>query len=737
MKPKLNRIISLLSLLVLVPLDLGASANNTIIVDVSRTKARAGDTVQVNVRILQHGPLLSKESICAAVLTPTVGTEERPLLAVAPKQGMYRIDIILEKQAPQGLYAVHVWIGDRTNPSAVGKATFLVGMIVADFFIASYVDSLKPGEDVEAYLQSFRQVGGNFLIAHNLITRHGAYYSSRIIKADAKRGSPNDLVELLLDQADKKGIAVMLSVSWDMTKNSHYKDRIKEIKSIADELFDLYRHHPSLVGFYSYQEGSGTYYAPFIREFSEHIKSLHHNLLTACAPHIDDPLLAGYLSTIEDLDIIIYQAGVMASYRTDNRKKYPHRRVRDVCGLGAGAKRLQNKIALNHVELFGYLEQRLDSHTVATSYENIVRQILSAATVTDADGISFFSYHAHVYNLLKLGPRVDQSRAAIADSVKAFTLITSQVSRQQNPIALYFPYSDWIIERWPNYFLPALDAFRVLGLPVDILPYAPSLEEAIYPYYPINMNGKVLERLLNERTVLLLSNVSGFQQTDSDLIEAFVESGGAVVAFGPQIPMGRSYDRTELFGIREDGENVNRYVSVRQAAGRRAPAGKQFSLSAGAFTRWSSVSSKVVATFDAGSPAVVVQRFGKGLTVSILTDALTAVRSFPDLVLDMIDEALKTSGHRRVADIHGLNENEDIAAVSTSSGGRIALVNHNTRDLKVEVTPLNVIEGGEIEWIDMGTSSIITVHGTDEKLEMTIPATSFRCLEYRPSLHRR
>ena len=724
-------------MLALVPLDLGALAHSTITMNISRTKAHPGDTVVVNVRILHHGTPPSTESISAVVLTPTVGTEERSLSIVASKHGMYRLDIILGKQAPQGLYAVHAWIGDRTNPSAVGKATFLVGMIVADFFVAPYVDSLKPDDDVETYFHSFQQVGGNFLIAHNLITQHGAYYSSRIIKTDVKRGSSNDLVELVLNQADKKGMAVMLSVGWDMTKNSHYKDRMKEIKSIADELFNLYRHHPSLVGFYSYQEGSGTYYAPFIREFSEYIKSLHPNLLTACAPHIDDPLLVGYLSTIEDLDIIIYQAGVMASYRTDNRKKYPHRRVRDVCGLGAGAKRLQNKIAINHVELFGYLEQRLDSHTVATSHENIIRQILSAATVTDADGLSLFTYHVHVFSLLKLDPRVEQSRAAIADGIKAFRFITSQVSRQQNPIALYFPYSDWIIERWPNYFLPALDAFRVLGLPVDILPYAPSLEEAVYPYYPINMNRQVLDRLLNERTVLLLPNVSGFQQTDSDLLKAFVDGGGVVIAFGPQIPMGRSYDRTDLFGIREEGENVHRYVTVKQATGHRAPAGKEFSLSAGAFTRWSSVSSKVIAAFDDGSPAVVVKRYGKGLTVSILTDASTAVRSFPDLVLDMIDEAMKTSGHRRVADIHGLNENVDLAAVETPSGGRIALANHGTAGLKVEVTPLNVIGGGEIEWIDMVTGSIITIHGTDDKLAITIPATSFRCLEYRSSSHRR
>ena len=115
---------------------------------------------------------------------------------------------------------------------------------------------------------------------------------------------------------------------------------MQQIKAIAAELYELYKHHPSLVGFYSYQEGSGTYYVPYVQEFSQYIKSLNPNLLTACAPHVDDPLLAGYLSTVSELDIIIYQAGVMASYRTDNRKMYPFRRVKDFCALGAGAQAL-------------------------------------------------------------------------------------------------------------------------------------------------------------------------------------------------------------------------------------------------------------------------------------------------------------------------------------------------------------------------------------------------------------
>ncbi|HEX6729028.1 MAG TPA: DUF4434 domain-containing protein, partial [Pyrinomonadaceae bacterium] len=506
---------------------------------------KPGETVEIGVRTLK------RDLVYAVLLTPSVGARSLSLLPMLTERGVYRSSFVLPAAAPRGMYVVHVWTGEAANPTSVGRATFLVGQLINDFFIASYVDTVQAAADIDAYLKDFRRVGGNFLVAHNLISPTKAYYPSKLCKTDVIKGSANDLVELVLQRADKEGFAVLLSVSWDMTKQSHFKDRMQEIKAIAKELYDLYKHHPSLAGFYSYQEGSGTYFVPYVREFSQYIKGLDRNLLTACAPHVDDPLLAGYLSTVEELDIIIYQAGVMASYRTDNRKKYPFRRVKDFCALGAGAKRLQNKIAINHVELFGYLENRLNPQTAATTYGNIYPQILSAATVADADGISFFTFHAHVYEALKKHPAVERSRAAVADGVKAFDLITTQTSRNRNPVAVYFPYSDWIIERWPNYFLPALDAFRVLGVPVDVLPYAPPLEESVYPYYPFHMNNDVLARLLKEPTVLVLPNVSGFQQTDSDLIKSFVEQGGVIVAFGPQVPMGRSYERRELFGVEE------------------------------------------------------------------------------------------------------------------------------------------------------------------------------------------
>jgi uncharacterized protein DUF4434 len=708
----------LLFVFLIAPINVFATSGNQVTVSLDRKRAKRGEVVEVRIQ--------STVAVRAVLLTPTAGVKDLQL--VPGPQNTFHAKIAIGQSDPDGLYLVHTWTSEASNPTSIGKASFLVGRVVNDFFIPAYLDTTNPATDLESYLKDFRSIGGNFLIVHNLITTSKAFYPSKIARTDVTPGSPNDLVELTLRATDKHALPVLLSVSWDMTKQTHYKDRMAEIKAIAGELYELYKHHPSLAGFYSYQEGSGTYYVPFVREFSEHIKSLNPNLLTACAPHVDDPLLAGYISTVEELDIIIYQAGVMASYRTDNRKMYPFRRVRDFCALGAGAKRLQDKISINHVELFGYLENRLTPDTTATTYDNIYQQILSASTVTDADGISFFTYQAHVYQTAKKLPQVARSRAAVVDGMKAFDLISANVANKTNPLAVYFPYSDWIIERWHNYFLPALDAFRVLGVPVDLLPYAPPLDESVYPYYPFHANRDVLARLLRERTVLVLPNVSGFQQTDSDLIKAFVEQGGVVVAFGPQVPMGRSYERDELFGLVEEKKKASHSsVGVREAIGERVKTGARFELSSLQLPLWSAKDARVIASFEDGSPAVATNKYGKGTIVTVLPDASTAARSMPELLRDALDYATAAArGGTLLVDIAGSNENSDVAVGPTASGFRVAVINYDSTEKEVLLKPVKRRDVGQ--WLDLATNARI---GTTHSLKLKIPARGFRAVEFR------
>ncbi|HEX7294281.1 MAG TPA: hypothetical protein VF251_00930, partial [Pyrinomonadaceae bacterium] len=355
-------------------------------------------------------------------------------------------------------------------------------------------------------------------------------------------------------------------------------------------------------------------------------------------------------------------------------------------------------------------------------------QILSAATVAKADGISFFTYHAHVYDAAKKLPQVKRSHEAVADSMKAFMLITEKVSDAANELVVYFPYSDWIIERWPNYFLPALDAFRLLGLPVDVLPYAPPLEESVYPYYPFHHNKDVLQRLLAEKTVLILPNVSGFQQTDSDLIKPFIEQGGVVVAFGPQVPMGRSYERADLFGIEETTtRKAHSAVVMSSAIGARTKTTRGLRVDANESTVWKLKGARLIASFEDASPAVTVNRYGKGAAIVILPDANTAAHHMRQLTLDVLDYARSLRQGSSLVDVVGTRETSDVAIKKTAGGFRVALVNHDAGELSVVLKPTTPARD-KTSWFDLTNDRLI---GSRHSLTVTVPARGFRAIEFR------
>ena len=680
-----------------------------------RVRARPGDRLTFRIRG-------ADASSRAVLLAPGGGT--RPLVLDARK-GEHGLDISLPADGAAGLYLIHVWTGEPQRPKALGKAAIVVGPIVLDFFLPSYLDPSNPRADLSAYLDDFRSLGGNTLIAHALITPDRAYFPSAIARNSVERGSPSDIVEQLLNEADRRGLSVFLSVSWDMTHPAPYTDRMRQITALMAELFSLYAGHVSLAGFYSYQEGSGTYYVPYVREFTGRVKALNPGLLSACAPFVDDPLVAGYLSTVDTLDMMIFQGQVMASYRTDNRKKYPLRRVRDFAALGIGAKWLQDKIAIAHVELFGYLENRPDPAILAASYENIFGQIASVATAPGADGIALFAYHPHIWSARR-DARVQRSRQAVADGLDVFRRLQRTFEPQTNPLTVYSPYSDWIIERWTTSTLPGLDAFRRAGVPVDILPYAPAIEESVYPYFPFHMNPSVLERLLSTRRVLLLPDVSGFQQTDSDLIDAFVKRGGVVVAFGPQLPMGRSFERDELFGGREAGGSPPRGVRGTSGSGRRTQPDGMCTLPAPVGPGWSATTGRVLAKFDDGSPAILANAYGAGLAVAVLPSAPSMASGCPDLLRDVLDHALKHAGHPPLTDVIGLTEASDVAIAPISSGLTVTIVNHDSSSRDVSIRP--ALPGGG--WFEaVGNRSIDTT--PDGQLRLAVPAGGVRSVELR------
>jgi Domain of unknown function (DUF4434) len=716
-------------------LALGLSAVQALAFDrldvtVTPRRPEPGDTVVIRIEAPKDG-----SEVRAALLRPRTGQTSIDLRAPAAdaKEKIYEASLTIGPSDPEGLYAVHAWTGDEKAPKAIGKGWFLRGRIILDYPILSLVDPKRPGADIQAYLEDIRGLGLNTLIVHVLMDRDKAYYPSEVARNDVLRGSRGDYVETFLRFSDRMGFTCLLSVSWDMTHNTDYATAPAEIRWVTDELWALYGHHPSLAGFYSYQEGSGTYMVPYLREFCGHVKKLDPNLLTSCAPYVDDPLLAGYLSVLDSLDMIIYQGMTMASYRPDNVKRYPLRRVRDLCGVGIGAKWLQDKIAITHTELFGYLENRVSKEHNTTTYENILPQVLSAATAAGSDGISFFTYHANVHDAGRKPANakdIARARQAVVDGLTAYNLIWEKVARRPSPVAFYYPYEDWVNERWSAAYLPAIDAFRRLGVAADFVPFAPALTESVYPFYPYRPNGTALRRYLGEKMALVLPDVSGLHAVDSDFIKSFLEQGGAIVAFGPQLPMGNTYDRETLLGAAEGAKVPRKEIIVRKAAGERAKAGARFALEAGqSWAGWQAKGAEVVAAFEDGTAAVFTNRVGRGIVASFAMDAAAAARAIPEVARDVLDAALAVTGAKRPVDVLAATENIDLASCVIENGVRAAVVNHEAGPIDVVLVPVGAAPGGT--WTDLATGKTQAGRTGDGALAISIPARGYVCWQYR------
>jgi hypothetical protein len=214
---------------------------------------------------------------------------------------------------------------------------------------------------------------------------------------------------------------------------------------------------------------------------------------------------------------------------------------------------------------------------------------------------------------------------------------------------------------------------------------------------------------------------------DSDLIKAFVENGGAVIAFGPQIPMGRTYERKDLFGIDETGRTaVHKSILVRTALGNRSKEGSSIYAKGIQLPVWRAENSRVIAAFEDGSPAATMNKVGKGLAISILPDAQTAVQILPELVRDILDYAVAFSGKRFPVDITGGNDDTDIAISETPDGFRVAFVNHNPGTMEIILRPVNAAV--KPRWTDMVSGQRLS---QGRGLKLKIPAGGFLALEYQ------
>jgi hypothetical protein len=707
----------------------------TVSVEVQADKLRveAGDRVIVRA-IVRSVRSVRNIQVRGSLLVPTRGVKElvlEPAGAPGQNESAFLGEIVIGLDSPEGLYGITVEAGNG-SARAYGKASFIRGKIVGDFLIVSAFPEQNQAEEIRSYIADFGSVGGNMVVVHNLISQK-AWYPSRICTKAAAAGTAEDKVGATLKLAEESGLAALLSVSWDMTTPMTSTEYMKSTKDIIQELWEMYGANPAFLGFYSYQEGSGTYLASQMREFSGAVKSHNRGLLTACAPYIDDPLLAGYLAAIDDLDIIIYQGAVMASYRKDNRKCFPWRRTKDFTGLSAGATMPRGKMTLSHVELFGYLEKQYAGAYLA-SPDDIRAQILSAATAHGPDGITFFNYHHCIHDLARTIPEADESRQAVREAMKSYHLIANSAASSSSRIGLYIPYSDWWVDRWTSAVLPALDAFRRLGVNPDILPFIPPRGEEILPYYPYHMNQEQLEYLLKTGSILVLADVAGMQDTDSLLLRRFIEEGGAAVLAGPHIPYGDSFEREELCGGKENPGRKHSWIEVKEEVSDRSAKGTRLHFPPVAISSWSPGQGRAMAVFEDGSAAVLANRVGQGIVFTVPLSLEQAVEVMPGLLRDVLDAALRHRGVGLPFDILGTRVDMDVAAFLEEGDHRLAIINYHATPVELTIHPLCVDPAARYELRDLKTGDQLAVaFGRDLlPVKMAVPQLGFICLSLSP-----
>jgi hypothetical protein len=194
---------------------------------------------------------------------------------------------------------------------------------------------------------------------------------------------------------------------------------------------------------------------------------------------------------------------------------------------------------------------------------------------------------------------------------------------------------------------------------------------------------------------------------------------------------GRSYERSDLFGTNETGGfSEHTSLVVKEAVGDRVKR-EEFRLPKTQLPRWTVKKARVIATFEDNSPAIIINRFGKGSVTSIFLDAWTVAKQSPNLIRDVIDQALSSAGTQSQVDIVGANENMDVAVGRTGGGFTVAVVNHNAEKVEVILKHKKSSDGLVGRWVDLVVGDQIQIDATDRSVRLMIQGGGFRALEFR------
>jgi len=225
-----------------------------------------------------------------------------------------------------------------------------------------------------------------------------------------------DVVGLILEQADKNGMHVFLGLGrgnddlllWEgLGDYDRIQKGIDFSNSVAQELWDMYGHHPSFYGWYLTHEANdigraSNYYNPV----ADFCKNLSPEKPVMIAP-AGTPIISEWLLNTSKVDIFAYQDAVGAGYKNYEYTHDPEIRIADldsVYGYYSSLHENTNKHIWTDLEIWRSNPETGYTPFIPGPIDQIKKQInLEAKYVDFITGYEFFSMMEPEESTLKLG----------------------------------------------------------------------------------------------------------------------------------------------------------------------------------------------------------------------------------------------------------------------------------------------------------------------------------------------
>jgi len=584
----------------------------------------------------------------------------------------------VDPEDPKGLYVLTAVVRTKSGQKLIAKRSFLSGSLTADFFRPDKMPKGNPAIYVPQYLQSFRALGGNLVIFHPSVGKDRPFYDSGLT---TKRVVPaNDILEVVLRECSRRGIAVLVSVCWDRTAELAHEEKLASLYKLAAEIYFRYGSYPAFCGFYLYQKGSNRAFVELVRQVASFLKRrINPGLLIACSAYVDDPMVAGYLARVEGLDIVVAEAAVMSSFGDGEKARFPVRRVADFTRMFATTARTCGKMILGCVELSA--PSALSKSRLCPP--DILRdQLLALAASIPLDGLVLSSYHADVF-VRREEAAASADEEVLQEVLPSFRMVQSLLP--QPPVALYIPYTTRRSGYMLRNALRCADGLRRLGLYHTIAVFVPPEREALPFWTPTRPNREQAGYLHRHHPVLLLANIAGLEGADGEMVADFITGGGIACFVGPKLAQSGYFERTTLIGAEKTDKVTADRILVKTDTGYLHDGQKITLKGKVEFGTLLHKRGVILAQVDEEHIVAQAVRFGEGI-VFVTPLALWEENAVLSAVLtNVLLEAVFTAGREHIVFEHPLPEETEVVCGRKDGKLVVCVVNETDKELPVSM----------------------------------------------------